>query len=69
MKLYVKYMVSLRCKIFVKDELEKLGLTCISVDLGEVDVKEEMTEVQLEIFNTNLKKSVKKIPKNFSLRN
>ena len=62
-------MVSLRCKIFVKDELEKLGLTCISVDLGKVDVKEEMTEEQLEIFNTNLKKSVKKIPKNFSLRN
>ena len=50
-------MVSLRCKIFVKNELEKLGLTCISVGLGKVDVKEEMTEEQLEIFNTNLKKS------------
>ena len=57
MKLYIKYMVSLRCKMFVKTELEKLGLTCISVDLGKVDVKEEMSEEQLEIFDMNLKKS------------
>ncbi len=50
-------MVSLRCKMLVKSELEKLGLTSISVDLGMVEIKEEITEEQLKIFNKNLKKS------------
>lgn len=57
MKLYIKHMVSLRCKMVVKSELEKLGLTCVSVDLGMVEIKEEISNEQLEIFNQNLKKS------------
>lgn len=57
MKLYIKYMVSLRCKMLVKSELEKLGLTCISVDLGTVEIKDKISEKQLETFNKNLKKS------------
>lgn len=57
MKLYIKYMVSLRCKMLVKSELEKLGLTCVSVDLGMVDVREEVSKEQLEAFNKNLKKA------------
>lgn len=57
MKLYIKYMVSLRCKMLVKSELEKLGLTCSSVELGYVDVREEISEEQLDTFNKNLKKS------------
>jgi AraC-like DNA-binding protein len=57
MKLYIKYMVSLRCKMLVKSELEKLGLTCVSVDLGMVDIKEEISKEQLEILDKNLKKS------------
>mgnify|MGYP006211272381 CR=1 FL=1 len=35
MKLYIKYMVSLRCKMMVKEELKKLGLHFVTVDLGE----------------------------------
>lgn len=50
-------MVSLRCKMLVKSELEKLGLTCSSVELGYVDIKEEITQDQLEAFSKNLKKS------------
>jgi len=57
MKLYIKYMVSLRCKMLVKSELEKLGLTCVSVDLGMVDIREEISKEQLESFNSNLKKA------------
>ncbi len=57
MKLYIKYMVSLRCKMLVKSELEKLGLTCVSVDLGMVDVREDVSQEQLEAFNANLKKA------------
>jgi len=57
MKLYIKYMVSLRCKMLVKSELEKLGLTCASVDLGMVVIRERISKEQLETFNQNLKKA------------
>jgi AraC-like DNA-binding protein len=41
-------MVSNRCKMVVKDELKKLGLHFVVVDLGEVDVMETLTLVQRE---------------------
>jgi AraC-like DNA-binding protein len=41
-------MVSIRCKMIVKSELEKLGLHATTVDLGEADVLEEMTSAQLD---------------------
>ena len=44
MNLYVKYMVSLRCKMMVKEELKNLGLHYVSVDLGMVEIMEEMTQ-------------------------
>lgn len=42
LKLYIKYMVSTRCKLLVKEELKKLGLHFIVVDLGEVEIMEEI---------------------------
>ena len=57
MKLYIKYMVSLRCKMVVKSELEKLGITCVSIDLGVVDIVGDLTEEQRKTFGENLKKS------------
>lgn len=48
MKLYIKYMVSNRCKMVVKEELKKLGLHFIVVDLGEVEVMENLTLAQRE---------------------
>lgn len=48
MKLYIKYMVSNRCKMAVKQELKKLGLHFIVVDLGEVEVMEKLSIQQLE---------------------
>jgi AraC-like DNA-binding protein len=44
MKLYIKYMVSLRCKLLVKYELEKLGLEYTTIDLGIIDLKKEITD-------------------------
>jgi AraC-like DNA-binding protein len=46
MKLFIKYMVSLRCKMTVKAELKKLGLHYILVDLGEVEIMENMSAEQ-----------------------
>lgn len=57
MKLYIKYMVSLRCKMVVKDELQNLGLNLVSVDLGMVEISGEMTPVQRDQLGANLLRS------------
>jgi len=49
-------MVSLRCKMFVKEELEKLNLNYISVDLGVVEVQDNITDEQIEMFANRLMK-------------
>lgn len=41
-------MVSNRCKIAVKEELKKLGLHFIIVDLGEIEIMENLSEEQRE---------------------
>ena len=41
-------MVSNRCKMAVKEELKKLGLHFIVVDLGEVEIMENITMIQRE---------------------
>lgn len=57
MTLYIKNMVCLRCKMVVKSELEKLGLFKTIISLGEVTITELISPLQLEQFNTALKKS------------
>ena len=54
MKLYIKFMVSLRCKMMVKEELAKFNLHYVNLDLGMVDVIENITHEQLEKLKTNL---------------
>ena len=43
MRLYIKNMVSLRCKMVVKAELEKLKLLHTVVELGEVEIEEDIS--------------------------
>lgn len=52
MKIYIKNMVCDRCKMVVKSELEQLGLQPLAVELGEVELKEELTAEQKERVNT-----------------
>lgn len=47
-------MVCSRCKMVVKSEFEKLGLQTISVELGEVELQNEITESQKEVLLQNL---------------
>ncbi|MDO9594710.1 MAG: AraC family transcriptional regulator [Lutibacter sp.] len=52
-------MVSNRCKMAVKDALRKLKLHFVVVDLGEVDIMENITDEQreklkVELFNSGL---------------
>lgn len=46
MKLHIKNMVCNRCIMVVNDELEKLGLHPASVELGEVVLSEELSDIQ-----------------------
>lgn len=57
MKLYIGNMVSNRCKMIVKSELEKYGLHFIIVELGEVEIMESLSANQLEKLNNGLAKS------------
>lgn len=46
LKIFIRYMVSIRCKMAVKEELKKLGLHFIVVDLGEVEIMENISAKQ-----------------------
>jgi AraC-like DNA-binding protein len=57
MKLYIKYMVSIRCKMMVKEQLKKLGLHHTTVELGMVEIMENLNPEQREQLKTALLKS------------
>jgi AraC-like DNA-binding protein len=46
MKLYIKNMVCNRCRSIVKAELDNLGVRYITVEIGEVVIKEELSPEQ-----------------------
>lgn len=50
-------MVCIRCKMVVKAELEKLGLHYTTVELGEVEIMENITFEQHDHFRDSLLKS------------
>lgn len=43
MKLHIKYMVSFRCKMIVRAELQKLGIAYLSLELGELILLEDIS--------------------------
>jgi AraC-like DNA-binding protein len=49
-------MVSLRCKMILRSELEKMGLHFTTVDLGEAEIKEDLTPAQKAELETALRK-------------
>jgi|KBSSwiStaDraftv2_1062776.scaffolds.fasta_scaffold807598_1 YesN/AraC family two-component response regulator len=57
MKLLIKNMVSLRCKMIVKSELEKMHLQFTVVELGEVEITGELSSEQQQELKTSLLKS------------
>jgi len=50
-------MVSLRCKMMVKQELTKLGLNYVIVDLGMIEILEDINLEQQALLKANLAKS------------
>src|SRR5512133_3945631 len=57
LKIYIKNMVCIRCKMLVKSELEKLGLHNTSIELGEVEIMDKVSSDQLNTFSTELRKA------------
>lgn len=56
MILHIKFMVSLRCKMVLKEELKKLGLHYTNVDLGTVEILEDLDTSQKSQLKNNLQK-------------
>jgi AraC-like DNA-binding protein len=54
-KLYIKNMVCVRCKLVVKSELEKLGLHFSKVELGEAEIMEDIAPDQLKRLDSALR--------------
>ncbi len=50
-------MISLRCKLVVKEELQKLGITKIAIELGVIEFMEPISNVQMELFKTGIAQS------------
>ena len=57
MNLYIKYMVSLRCKMVVRDALETLHIKYSSLELGLVETCEKTSEKKRQQLSEILKKS------------
>lgn len=56
-KLYIKNMVCIRCKIVVKTELEKLGIDYILIELGQVEIESQLSPEQRLQLDEALRKS------------
>ncbi len=57
MKLFIQNMVSLRCKLLVKAEMDKLNITYKTVELGEVVLLKPITSAKKEKLKIQLNKS------------
>jgi AraC-like DNA-binding protein len=57
MWLQIRNMESERCKTIVKEELNNLGVAFSSVDLGEVELKHNVSYKELQLIDAALKKS------------
>lgn len=56
MKLYVKNMACLSCTVVVKEALEEMKIQPIKVELGEIETKEDLTDIEKQKLNDKIKK-------------
>jgi YesN/AraC family two-component response regulator len=54
MKIFIKNMVCIRCKMLVREELKKLGIPFTSVEIGEVELTGPITQEQRDKFSAAL---------------
>lgn len=56
MKIYIKNMACESCKVVVHDALTELNLTAKKIELGEVEIKEEISDTKKQKLNSIIKK-------------
>jgi AraC-like DNA-binding protein len=56
MKLYIKNMVCIRCKMIVKQALTELDLNYVNVELGRVEIIEDLSMTQKYLLKVSLNK-------------
>lgn len=56
MKLYIKNMVCIRCKMVVRQQLKKLSIPYTTIELGEVETIGDISALQLADFKISLVK-------------
>ena len=56
MKLYVRNMACLSCKVVVKEALEELEIQPVKVELGEIETSEDLTDIEKQKLNSKIKK-------------
>lgn len=64
MKIYIRNMACESCKVVVKEALEKLRLNPIKVQLGQAEIKKELTDAQKHKLDSLLKKAGLEIVEN-----
>ncbi len=57
MKLYVKNMACLSCKVVIKDALQELDILPVKVEMGEIETKEDLSEDEKKILNSKIRKA------------
>jgi YesN/AraC family two-component response regulator len=57
MKLFIRNMACESCKIYIKDVLQDMKLHPLKVELGEVDIKEKLSEEKKKKFNGLIRKA------------
>jgi copper chaperone CopZ len=57
MKIYVKNMACVSCKVVVTDALEELKIPFYKVELGEIDTHQDVSEEDKSVLNTKLRKA------------
>ncbi len=55
MKIFIKNMVCMRCKMAVKSELERLDIHFRTINLGEVETTNEVSLRELKLLDNNLR--------------
>lgn len=55
MKVYIKNMVCSRCEMVVRTVFEKMEIPILSMQLGEVEISENLDEKQKQLLSENLK--------------
>jgi len=54
MKIFIKNMVSLRCKIIVGEALQRIGIHFVKVEMGEIEVHQKISEEDYRLIEDTL---------------